>query len=145
MTLIARDRSDLYADSATRGAPTAVQVADRFHPPKNLGDALERSLQQKRAVLKRATATPSPLPCPRLQPWQERMERESERRHAPRLARYEAVVALRAKGAAIADIARRTRISTTAVYRYLRLGGPPQRKCYRARRTPLDPYKEHLL
>ncbi len=87
---------------------TAVQVADRFHLLKNLGDALERFLQQKRAVLKRATATPSPLPSPRLQPWQERMERESEQRHAPWLARYEAVVALRAKGAAITDIARTT-------------------------------------
>jgi len=43
------------------------------------------------------------------------------------------------------DIARAVGISGTTVYRYLRLDGPPERKCYRARRTPLDPYKEHLL
>ena len=73
------------------------------------------------------------------------MERESERRHAPWIARYERVIALRAKDAAIADIARDVGISGTTVYRYLRLDGPPERKCYRARRTPLDPYKEHLL
>jgi len=142
---IARDRSDLYADGATRGAPDAIQVADRFHLLKNLGDALERFLQQKRATLKQAAAPPTPFPPPRLQPWQERMERESEHRHAPWIARYERVIALHAKGAAIADIAREVGISGTTVYRYLRLDGPPGRKCYRARHTPLDPYKEHLL
>ncbi|MHB8644351.1 MAG: ISL3 family transposase [Thermomicrobiales bacterium] len=145
VAIIARDRSDLYADGATRGAPDAVQVADRFHLLKNLGDALERFLQQKRAALKQATAPPSPPPPPRLQPWQERMERESERRHAPWITRYERVIALRANDAAIADIAREVGISGTTVYRYLRLDGPPARKCYRARRTPLDPYKGHLL
>jgi transposase len=145
VTLITRDRSDLYADGASRGAPDAVQVADRFHLLKNLSDALERFLQQKRAALKQATMGPTPLPAPRLQPWQERMEWESERRHAPWVARYERVIALRANDAAITDIARDVGISITTVYRYLRLGGPPQRKCYRGRRTPLDPYKEHLL
>ncbi len=144
ITLIARDRSDLYADGATRGAPTAIQVADRFHLLKNLGDALERFLQQKRSLLKPATPTVAPLPVPRLQPWQERMERESEQRHAPWIAHYEQVIALHAKGAAIADIARAVGISGRTVYRYLRLGCPPGRKQYRRRGTPLDPYKEHL-
>lgn len=83
ISLITRDRSDLYADGATRGAPGATQVADRFHLLKNLGDTLERFLQQKRAVLKQATAVPSPPLPPRLQPWQERRERESVGRHAP--------------------------------------------------------------
>ncbi len=146
ITLITRDRSDLYADGATRGAPDAVQVADRFHLLKNLGDALERFLQQKRSLLKQAT-TPkvASLPPPRLQPWQERMERESEQRHAPWIIRYEQVIALHVKDAAIADIARAVGISGTTVYRYLRLGCPPGRKQYGRRRTPLDPYKEHLL
>lgn len=144
--VIARDRSDLYADGATRGAPDAMQVADRFPLLKNLGDALERFLQQRRTRLKQArTPTAPPLPAPRLQPWQERMEREGEQRHAPWIARYEQVIALHAKGAAIADIARMAGISGTTVYRSLRLGCPPGRKQYRRRRTPRDPYKEHLL
>lgn len=143
VALIARDRSDLYADGATRGVPDAVQVADRFHLLKNLGDALERFLQQKRAALKQAIAPP-PLPSPRLQPWQDRMAQASEQRHTPWIARYEQVVMLHAKGAAIVDIAREVGISGMTVYRYLRLEGPPERKCYRIRRTPLDPYKEHL-
>jgi len=151
ITLITRDRRDLYADGATRGAPDAIQVADRFHLLKNLGDALERFLQQKRSLLKQATPPKvAPLPPPRLQRWQERMERESEQRHAPWITRYEQVIALHIKGAAIANIARAVGISGTTVYHgrplgSMRPGCPPGRKQYGRRRTPLDPYKEHLL
>jgi len=147
ITLISRDRSDLYADGATRGAPDAQQVADRFHLIKNLGDALKRFLQHKRAVLNqveasapRTIATRSPR-----QPWQMRAEQDSHRRHAPVVARYEVVLALHAKGADVADIARAASISRTTAYRYLRLGGPPERKQYGPRSTVLDPYKAHLL
>lgn len=62
--VVARDRSGAYADGIARGAPGAVQVADRWHLAKNLGDALEEMLSRKR-----------PRHCPlytRLQsPWQE--------------------------------------------------------------------------
>src|ERR671933_368188 len=53
VTTVARDRSDLYADGIARGAPTALQVADRFHILKNLEEALERFLQHKRIVIDR--------------------------------------------------------------------------------------------
>jgi len=128
VSVIARDRSDLYADGATRGAPQARHAAqgapaDRFHLLKNLGESLDRFLQHKRAIIKQATAptTPSaPAPSPPGQPWQERQEADSLRRHAAVLARYERVIALHAKGAEIADIARAVGISRTTVYR----GGP---------------------
>ncbi len=151
VSVVTRDRSDLYADGATRGAPHARQIADRFHLIKNLGEALDRFLQHKRAAIKQAVAPTAPsatVPAEPGQPWQERQEADSLRRHAAVLARYERVVALHTKGAEIADIARAVGISRTTVYRYLRLGGPPERKQPRSRHRHhkvLDPYKAYLL
>jgi transposase len=49
--VITRDRSKLYADAATRGAPQATQVVDRFHILRNLGEALEAFLRRKSPCL----------------------------------------------------------------------------------------------
>jgi transposase len=42
--IISRDRSKSYAEGANLGAPNAVQIADRWHLLKNLGEYLERLL-----------------------------------------------------------------------------------------------------
>jgi transposase len=44
--VITRDRSTLYADGGRQGAPTAVQLLDRYHLVSNLSDAVERDVQQ---------------------------------------------------------------------------------------------------
>lgn len=53
--VISRDRHTVFAQAARKGAPSAIQVADRWHLLKNLGDTLKRMLEINPAGL-RATA-----------------------------------------------------------------------------------------
>jgi transposase len=163
--IIARDRSGLYADAATRGAPQAVQAADRWHLVDNLADVLEKFLLQHGAPLKEgaaavvvASAEPGELlapadetyqgkrrtPQPRL--WEQRAAEESERRVATRRAKYEQVKDLHAKGATPMAIARQVGVTRTTVYRYLQ-SGPPQRKhpARRGQQRVLEPWEPYLL
>ena len=59
--VISRDRGTIYAQAATRGAPDAIQVADRWHLLENLTDAVEQVLGQHRAVLSITLPEPKPI------------------------------------------------------------------------------------
>ena len=39
--IVARDRASAYAEAIRKGAPQAIQVADRWHLLRNLGDAMQ--------------------------------------------------------------------------------------------------------
>lgn len=49
--VVARDRAGVYAEGARRGAPDAVQVADRWHLLQNLGEALRLAVSCHRKAV----------------------------------------------------------------------------------------------
>ncbi len=55
--VITRDRAADYAEGATRGAPEAEQVADRFHLLQNVREAVQRLLERHQTSLRAASQT----------------------------------------------------------------------------------------
>jgi transposase len=150
--IVSRDRSALYADGIARGAPTARQVADRFHVLRSLREALERLLDGQGAARRAAlappaaaptgagtTTVPGPPPAP-----DTAAARETRRRRTHRLARFEEVRGLAAAGASQTAIAAQLGMSHKTVKRYLRATSFPEWAAHGPHRSPLDPYKPYL-
>jgi transposase len=110
--LISRDRSGDYAAGASRGAPQALQVADRFHLQKNLAEALERIFHRHHQALQQirvAHSKSSPVPVATTIPRAERAGQREQSR-SKRMQRYEAVRQLYLQGISLSEIARRFRM-----------------------------------
>src|SRR6266702_3184858 len=52
--IVSRDRSSEYAAAIKKGAPQAIEVADRWHLGKNLAESIETLLARCRAEIRRA-------------------------------------------------------------------------------------------
>jgi transposase len=73
--VVSRDRSGEYADAVRQATPDAIQVADRFHLLKNLGDVVLRIFQRRSKALE---SVPAPGPH-RQQLTRLRLDREASR------------------------------------------------------------------
>jgi transposase len=159
ITVVCRDRSDLYADGLRRGAPDAVQVVDRFHLVHNLRQALEAFLINHRPALQAAAVgtamalrpTAGPVPVTpmyrgrRRRPQPARQHGERPPQHTRWVAIYEAVQTLQAQGTPVTTIAQQLGISRPTVYAYLRQDTPPAPRSPQRSGQVLRPYLPYLI
>jgi len=78
--IVSRDRSSEYATGISKGAPQALQVADRWHLGKNLADSISTLLARCRSEIRRGLqeqATPA-------QRWEQIEAMSEEERRLPR-------------------------------------------------------------
>jgi transposase len=154
--IVSRDRSSQYAAAIKKGAPQAIEVADRWHVGKNLAESVQTLLARCRAEIRHALQEET-------RPVQERAETEagleeekrparSRRedqarlaRRAQKLDRYEQVLALRDQGLTAADIGSRIGVSGRTVQRWLAHGSFPEARRRRRRPSLIDPYERYVL
>ena len=125
--LICRDRAGCYADGGARGAPDAVQVADRWHLWHNLGGAVERAVARHRqhlpaAVTAQATVPAGTAPEAARLPAAPRTGRIADRTRT----RHADVHALLDTGRTLGEIATELGLSRTTVRRFARAAGPEE-------------------
>lgn len=154
---IARDRAQVYADGANKGAPEAIQIADRFHLVANLNDAVEdfltRNHKQLRATTKalgKKAAQHQQKQAGESTTYEERpfpnVEQTQQLRRSRRKARYEEVLELHKQGLSQRAIARVMRMSRDTVGRYLKADGFPEYAagCRKYKPSMLDPFEQYL-
>src|SRR5690606_4867363 len=141
--VVARDRAGLYADGARRGAPDAVQVADRWHLLRGLGGAPREAVGRHRgavsAAVKSMTGTQARLP-----PAAPGLARLRTGRQSAGRARWEELCRLRAQGHPVSHIAGLTGISQRTVQRWLAAGGEPEHIRPSSPSHLLAPYEDWL-
>jgi len=146
--IVARDRAGAYADGVRRGAPEAVQVADRWHLLCNGSHALLQVLDRHRAafsrvarVLMEEVTAEVPPPAPR-QPTKAQRRRNDGQ--SDRDARFRHLTDLAREGLSLRAIVRETGLARNTVRRWLRTGAAPAwSRGERARLT--DPYLPYLV
>jgi transposase len=154
--VIARDRSRAYADGARQGAPTALQVADRFHLLQNLAETLaqvfnthDKALKAVNEALRQVSVTQpdgqTAVPVPP-QPPPRTAQEQAHQRQARRLALHQQIWAFHHQGWPGWTIAKQLEIGKNTVFRYLRTATLPERKRRTDRgRSLLTPYTAYLL
>jgi transposase len=141
--VISRDRSGEYADAVRRAAPGAIQVADRFHLLKNLGDVALRVFQRRSKVVQSVPAPgPSYQQLTRL-----RLDREASRQRSRAQMRslFESIHALAKAGMNKSAIARTLGVHRHTVQKYSALESAPERRPRVRKASALAPYEDYIL
>ena len=150
--IVTRDRSTEYARGVSEGAPTALQVADRWHLLQNLRQMLERLTQRLYPQLQQLptddeekppaeTQTTSPRTRLRINP-KDKEAMAASRVRSQRT--HQQVQRLRSTGLNIRQIARKLKMSRTTVRKYFYSEVFPERAKRRTTQSILDTYLPYL-
>ncbi len=129
VAIISRDRGEAYTTGARQGAPDALQVADRWHLLKNLGEAVQKFLARHTSALRQAAYVAAgldePTPAPSTAPPPPPPRRARPRKQPPLTAQqqwqqtmYQRVQDLVAHGWSMAAIGRELKMSKRTLYKY---------------------------
>jgi transposase len=126
--VVSRDRGKIFREAASRGAPQAKQVVDRFHLQKNFAEALEKFFGHHKRVLKKAARqlAGKMLPPPKTAATRH-IEQERKRRYAERVRHHKKIWKLFRAGYRKEDIAQMVGVGSRSVYRALEHEQPPTR------------------
>jgi transposase len=128
--VICRDRSGVYSDGGARGAPEAIQVADRWHLWHNLAEAVERAVSRHRGHLPAAVRAPG-LPAAPAGPEPEPPPDAPAPARTGKIAgrtrdRHSDVHRMLAEGRNFREIARELGLSRNTVRRFARAADPEE-------------------
>jgi len=126
--IISRDRSGSYAGGAARGAPNAVQIADRFHLLQNLTKLMERFVNRFQSLLVSATLALNKDKHRQLYLLIKMLtsmlsslsDKRSQEKRERRFERYLKVIRLHQEGLIHREIAVQTGLSRSTVLTYLK-------------------------
>jgi len=145
--IVARDRAGAYAEGVRSGVPDAVQVADRWHLLRNLGDTLTRVLDRHHGDLRMAADTAvervqdtQPAPDVSSAP---AAEPQTPDQHAVRRDRFNEAMALHGQGWSARRIARAVGVNRQTMQGWLRSGQLPTWR-QQPRGSTVDRHAEHL-
>ena len=149
--VISRDRGASYLKGATRGAPQAKQVLDRWHVLKNLGEVIQKTLTQHIDVLRQAgqqekkntQQTESAHPNGKLRKPPRRKPSPPSPRRAWQTAMHQQVHELATAGKTQAEIVRSLHLHPNTVHKYLRMPMFVAHYCH-PHPSPVEPYRAYL-
>lgn len=148
--IVSRDRGGAYADGAAQGAPQAIQVADRWHLAKNLGDAVEAYLVRKQLKLPPAMEPEDEPQKPVVEENSievKRAEREQRMQAASehKQEQHEHIRMLYQQGMSIHGIARHLGVARNTVRAHLRMGDELVVASRPKKPSILDPYYDYIV
>ncbi len=162
--IVSRDRASAYSEAVSKAAPTAIQVANRFHLLVNVGDALERVVvrharelripDQEQALPALTFSQPQLPEQPTLAEQKTDLpgrrvrqatatgtrQKDAEDRRALRLAKYERVRELKRQGYSMRQIERIIPASQDLIRHALQTVGLPVNGNYRRLLEPFVTY-----